>query len=114
MGGILDEIGKSVSFMNQKRAFRLVFWRQLLCRLVHNLAALVEAAIVAHAVGQAHLAAVGAGHHVAGLQGVMRPAAVAATLGMLAFWKWCHFFAVSSSLVKKQPASSAGDEDYTL
>jgi len=57
---------------------------------VHYLAALVEAAVGANGVGQAHLAAVGAGDRVARRERVVRPAAVAAALGMLAFRKWRH------------------------
>lgn len=63
----------------------------LLALDLYDLAALVVAAVGAYLVGQAHLAAVGAGHGLAGLQCVMGAAAVSAALGMLAFWKRCHF-----------------------
>jgi len=53
---------------------------------VDDFAAFVVAAVGAHLVRHAHGAAVGAGDRVASLQGVVRPAAVAAALGMLAFW----------------------------
>ena len=51
---------------------------------MHHFAAFVIAAIGADAMGQAQLAAIGAGHGVARLQGIVRPAAVAAALGMFA------------------------------
>ena len=50
---------------------------------MHHFTAFVIAAIGADAVGQAQFAAIGAGYGVARLQGVVRPAAVAAALGML-------------------------------
>src|SRR5574340_45445 len=55
-----------------------------------DLAALVVAAVRADRVRQAHGAAVRACHQVVGLQRVVRPAAVTATLGVLALGMWRH------------------------
>ena len=55
-----------------------------------NFAPFVIPAIRANGMRQAFFAAVGAAGRVAGLQGVVRPAAVAAALGMLALRKRSH------------------------
>jgi len=57
----------------------------------NNFAALVVSAVRADNMGKAHLSAVGASGQVAGFKGVMGAAAVAAALGMFAFWMWRHF-----------------------
>ena len=55
-----------------------------------NLAALVVSAIRTDGVRQAHHTAVGASHQVACRQRILRPSAIAPSLGVLAFWMWCH------------------------
>ena len=57
---------------------------------VDDFTAFVETAVGAHAVGQALLAAVRAGNGAASLESIMGAAAVAAALGVLTLWEWCH------------------------
>ena len=56
----------------------------------NNFATLVESTVGTYGVREAHRAAVGTSRQVAGLQGVVRTAHIAAALGMLALWMWGH------------------------
>ena len=75
---------------------------------VHHFTAFVEAAVGAHRVGQAHLAAVGSDDRVASGERVVRPAAVAPAFGGLAFRKWRHGFPCSCIVLVSYPLMSAG------
>ena len=57
-----------------------------------DLSAIVETAIGANSMRQAHGTAVRAGDEVARQQGVLRAAAIAAALRMFALWMWGHVF----------------------
>jgi hypothetical protein len=55
-----------------------------------NFAAFVVPAIRASPVGEAHLTAVGALHHIAGFQRIMGAALVAAGPRLFLLWQWGH------------------------
>ena len=57
-------------------------------------------AIGANGVRQAHGTAIGAGNEIAGLQGIVGAAAIAAALGMFGLGMWCHDFLLI--LLKRQ------------
>ena len=70
-----------------------------------NLATLVVAAVRAYSVRQAQVVAVCALRQIAGLQGVMRPAAITAAFANFLFWKRCHLFFLSNKI----PAGGQAD-----
>jgi hypothetical protein len=51
---------------------------------------LIVAAVAADTMGQAGFATIGANNNVAGLEGIMRPAAVTSSRGNTSFWKRGH------------------------
>jgi tetrahydromethanopterin S-methyltransferase subunit D len=57
---------------------------------LNDFASFVEAAVGTDSMRQTHGAAIGAGDQVAGLEGVMGAAVVAAALRVFALWMWGH------------------------
>jgi hypothetical protein len=55
----------------------------------------------ANGVREAHRTAIGAGNEIAGLQGIVGAAAIAASLGMFGLGMWCHDFLLIL-LIKRQ------------